>query len=292
MEKLIERAQVLIEALPYIRRFAGKSFVIKCGGTAMAEEALRASFAQDVVLARYVGIQPVIVHGGGPEISATLRRLGKESRFVEGLRVTDEETMGVVEMVLTGPTNKEIVRLINRHGGRATGLSGSDADLITARRLTLTRKAAGGGEEEVDLGQVGEVVRVDPRVVRHLEEGGLIPVIAPTGVGEDGVVYNINADTVAGALAGALGAEKLIFLTDVPGILDRDGKLLSHLDRAAVASLREAGVVAGGMIPKVEACVRALEEGVQKTHIIDGRVPHALLLEIFTDKGIGTEIVL
>ncbi len=293
MEKLIERATVLAEALPYLRRFAQKTFVIKYGGSAMAEESLKSTFAADVVLLKYIGINPVIVHGGGPQIDTILKRLGKSTSFVEGLRVTDAETMEVVEMVLGGMVNKEIVRLINRHGGRAVGLTGSDGRLITARKLKLprahSRSRKGSGP---DLGRVGEVAEVDTHIIEETLRGGMIPVIAPTGVGEEGEVYNINADSAAGRIAGALKAEKLLILTDVRGILDGKGSLLPHLDRGDVLRLKRKKVISRGMIPKVEACLGALEEGVAKTHIIDGRVPHAIILETFTDRGIGTELVL
>lgn len=286
-----ERAATLIEALPYIQRFSGKTVVIKYGGAAQVEKALQSPFAQDVVLLKYVGINVVVVHGGGPQIGDLLKRMGKATEFIEGLRVTDEETVGVVEMVLSGSTNKGIVRLINRHGGAAVGLSGSDGDLTRARKLTLSRKNAEGEEEIIDLGHVGEVVQVNPDIIHHLTQARYIPVIAPLGVGEDGTVYNINADSAAGAIAGALGAEKFILLTDVPGILDRQGKLVSSLRPPEVQKLREEGVIKGGMIPKVEACLEALASGVKKTHIVDGRIPHAVLLEVFTDEGVGTQIV-
>ncbi len=286
-----ERAATLVEALPYIQRFAGKTIVIKYGGAAQVEKNLQASFAQDVVLLKYVGINVVVVHGGGPQIGETLKKIGKATEFIEGLRVTDEETVGVVEMVLSGSTNKGIVRLINRHGGMAVGLSGSDAGLTKARKLTLSRKGTDGQEEHLDLGQVGEVVKVDPRIIHHLAAGDYIPVIAPLGVGEDGNVYNINADSAAGAIAGALAAEKFILLTDVPGILDQNGRLLSTLRPGEVQKLKGEGVIRGGMIPKVEACLDALSSGVKKTHIVDGRIPHAVLLEVFTDEGVGTQIV-
>ncbi|MEE9274250.1 MAG: acetylglutamate kinase [bacterium] len=285
------RASTLIEALPYIQRFAGKTMVIKYGGAAQMEKGLQDPFAQDIVLLKYVGINVVVVHGGGPQISEALQKMGKKSDFIEGLRVTDEETVGVVEMVLSGPTNKSIVRLINRNGGAAVGLSGSDAGLARARKLTLSRAKEGGGEKPLDLGQVGEVEAVNPAIIHHLMQGGFIPVIAPLGVGEDGRVYNINADSVAGAIAAALHAEKFILLTDVPGLLDKDKKLISTLEREAAERLKAEGVIGGGMIPKVEACLAALAAGVSKAHIVDGRNPHAVLLEVFTDKGVGTQIV-
>ena len=286
-----ERAATLIEALPYIQRFAGKTVVIKYGGAAQVEKSLQSPFAQDVVLLKYVGINVVVVHGGGPQIGDLLRRIGKATEFIEGLRVTDEETVGVVEMVLSGSTNKGIVRLINRHGGAAVGLSGSDAGLTQARKLTLSRRTAEGADEVVDLGHVGEVTKVKPDIIHHLTRAHYIPVIAPLGVDDNGNVYNINADSAAGAIAGALCAEKFILLTDVPGLLDKAGKLISTLRSSDVQRLREEGIIRGGMIPKVEACLDALASGVTKTHIVDGRVPHAVLLEVFTDQGVGTQIV-
>jgi len=286
-----ERAATLIEALPYIQRFAGKTVVIKYGGAAQVEKSLQSPFAQDVVLLKYVGINVVVVHGGGPQIGDLLKRIGKATEFIEGLRVTDEETVGVVEMVLSGSTNKGIVRLINRHGGAAVGLSGSDAGLTQARKLTLSRRTAEGADEVVDLGHVGEVTKVKPDIIHHLTRAHYIPVIAPLGVDDNGNVYNINADSAAGAIAGALCAEKFILLTDVPGLLDKAGKLISTLRSSDVQRLREEGIIRGGMIPKVEACLDALASGVTKTHIVDGRVPHAVLLEVFTDQGVGTQIV-
>ena len=286
-----DRAATLIEALPYIQRFAGKTVVIKYGGAAQVEKPLQSPFAQDVVLLKYVGINVVVVHGGGPQIGDLLKRIGKATEFIEGLRVTDEETVGVVEMVLSGSTNKGIVRLINRHGGAAVGLSGSDAGLTQARKLTLSRKNAEGTDEVIDLGHVGEVTKVQPDIIHHLTRGHYIPVIAPLGVDDAGNVYNINADSAAGAIAGALCAEKFILLTDVPGLLDKAGKLISTLRSSDVQRLREEGIIRGGMIPKVEACLDALASGVTKTHIVDGRVPHAVLLEVFTDSGVGTQIV-
>jgi acetylglutamate kinase len=287
MDTRIQQANILIEALPYIQQFSGKTIVVKYGGHAMTDEALRHSFARDIVLLKYVGMHPVIVHGGGPQIGDTMQRLGLQPQFVEGLRVTDTATMDVVEMVLGGKLNKEIVATINLHGGQAIGLSGKDANLITATKKYLYRQ---GAPELIDIGLVGEVKTVNSTIIRVLEANGFIPVIAPTGVGAQGESYNINADTVAGDVAAALKAEKLLFLTDVAGILDRDGKLLSSLAPEAIATLKGDGVIDGGMLPKVEACLKALEHGVAKTHIIDGRVPHAVLLELFTDRGVGTEI--
>lgn len=283
----MRRAEVLLEALPYIREFRGKTVVIKYGGAAMERADLKEPFALDVILLRLVGINPVIVHGGGPQIGALMKRLGKEPRFVGGMRVTDEETVEIVEMVLVGKINKEIVGLINLHGGRAVGLSGKDSSLIVAHRRL--HRLPGG--EEVDIGLVGEVESIDTAPIRLLEENGFIPVIAPVGVGRAGETYNINADLVAGEIAAALGAEKLIHLTDVSGIMV-GGKLASTLSRKDVEGLIEAGVIEGGMLPKVESALRALTGGTGKAHIIDGRVPHAILLELFTREGVGTEIVL
>ncbi len=288
MTPLIQRAEILMEALPYIRAFQGKTLVIKYGGAALEQPGLKESFALDVILLRYVGINPVIVHGGGPQIGALMKRLGKEPRFVGGMRVTDDETMEIVEMVLVGRINKEIVGLINHHGGRAVGLSGKDGNLIRARRLAH-RTPEG---QEVDIGLVGEVEEVNPQVIRLLEQNGFIPVIAPVGVGAAGETYNINADLVAGNVAAALAAEKLIHLTDVQGIQGEDGTLLSTLTRKDAERLIKGGVIEGGMLPKVESSLKALEGGTAKCHIIDGRIPHAILLEIFTNEGIGTEIVL
>ena len=281
------RVDVLLEALPYIRQFAGKTLVIKYGGSAMEQRELKESFALDVILLRLVGMNPVIVHGGGPQIGALMKRLGKEPRFVGGMRVTDEETVEIVEMVLVGKINKEIVGLINHHGGRAVGLSGKDATLIRAHRR-LHRMPDG---EEIDIGLVGEVESINAEPIKLLEEHGFIPVIAPVGVGKDGETYNINADLVAGEMAAALGAEKLIHLTDVQGIVD-GGRLVSTLARNDAERLIATGVIDGGMLPKVESSLRALKGGTEKAHIIDGRVPHAILLELLTREGIGTEIVL
>ncbi len=291
MEETIKKAKVLIEALPYIRRFYDKTIVIKYGGNAMVDEDLKKGFALDVVLMRYIGLNPVIVHGGGPQIGKVLDKMGKKTEFVEGMRVTDSETMDVVEMVLVGKVNKEIVGLINRHGGKAVGLSGKDGELIRARKMNVyRRKGDGSSPEAIDIGMVGEVEAVNPSVILAMEERHFIPVIAPVGVGEGGESYNINADLVAGKIASALKAEKLILLTDVPGILDEGNQLIPSLDVARAKSLLDKGVIAGGMIPKVQCCLDALQEGVVKTHIVDGRIEHALLLEIFTDEGIGTQI--
>jgi len=284
----VQRAEILMEALPYIQEFHGKTVVIKYGGAAMEQTDLKAPFARDVILLRCVGINPVIVHGGGPQIGAMMKRLGKESRFVGGMRVTDEETVEIVEMVLVGRINKELVGLINLHGGKAVGLSGKDGDLVRARRLGH-RLPSG---ETVDIGLVGEVEAINPAPIRLLEQNGFVPVIAPVGVGAAGETYNINADLVAGHIAAALQAEKLVHLTDVGGIRDQDGTRLSTLTKKDAARLMEAGVIEGGMLPKVESSLRALEGGTAKAHIIDGRTPHAILLELFTKEGIGTEITL
>jgi len=282
------RAEILLEALPYIREFRGKTVVIKYGGSAMEEADLKEPFALDVILLKFVGINPVIVHGGGPQIGALMKRLGKEPRFVGGMRVTDEETMDVVEMVLVGKINTAIVALINHHGGKAVGLSGKDSRLLRARRR-LHRSPQG---EDVDIGLVGDVVAVNAEPIRLLEDNGYTPVIAPVGVGDEGETYNINADLAAGEIAAALGAEKVIHLTDVAGIKDGNGALISTLSRKEAERLMREGVIDGGMLPKVESALRALEGGTAKAHIIDGRVPHAILLELFTREGVGTEIVL
>jgi acetylglutamate kinase len=292
MERYINKAAVLIEALPYMRRFQGQTIVIKYGGHAMKDEALKQGFAQDVVLLKYLGLQPVVVHGGGPQISQTLQRMGIESAFVNGMRVTDGETMNVVEMVLVGKVNKEIVSLINAAGGRAVGLSGKDGQLLQAAKMHLYRPR---GDEEppeiIDIGMVGEVTRVNTGILETLRASDFIPVVAPVGVGVHGETYNINADLVAAHIAGALKAVKLILLTDVAGVLDPEGRVLSTLTRSEVLDGLDREIITGGMIPKVNCCLEALQAGVGKAHIIDGRVPHAVLLEIFTDKGIGTEIV-
>ncbi len=293
MKELIAKAQTLIEAMPYIQTFRGKTFVIKYGGNAMIDEGLKQGFAQDVVLMRYIGINPVIVHGGGPQIGKTMERMGKMPVFVAGQRVTDEETMDIVEMVLGGKVNKEIVNLINRAGGKAVGLTGKDGGMIQAKKLKMTKKSEATGEAElIDIGLVGEVTEVRPGALATLDQGGFIPVIAPVGVGKDGETYNINADLVAGAVAGALKAEKLILLTDQQGILDKDKKLIPTLNKKKVETLINNGTIAGGMLPKTTSCFEALDAGCAKVHIIDGRVPHSLLLEIFTREGIGTEITL
>jgi acetylglutamate kinase len=291
MEDFISKAEVLMETLPYFRRFYGKTFVIKYGGNAMVDEELKESFAQDVVLLKYVGINPVIVHGGGPQIDQVLDRMGITSRFVRGMRVTDQETLDIVEMVLVGKVNKEIVNLVNQHGGMAVGLSGKDGGLILARKMNITVSDNGKPPEIIDLGMVGEIVGINPRIIDSLDDNKFIPVIAPVGVGHQGETYNINADLVAGEIAEALHAEKLILMTDVEGVKDRKGDLLSTLTEKQARKMIQDGVVASGMIPKVECCIEALKGGVGKTHIIDGRVKHAVLLEIFTKQGVGTEVV-
>lgn len=287
MKKLIDKANVLIEALPYIRSFYGKTFVIKYGGAAQTDEELKKAFAEDVVLLSFIGIRPVIVHGGGPMINETMKKMGKAPSFVHGHRVTDEETMDIVEMVLGGLINKQIVSLINDQGGKAVGLSGKDGGMIKAKRKKLKR---GAGEDLVDIGLVGEVEEVNPFVLASLDKEGFIPVISPIGVGPGGETLNINADFMSSAIAGALCAEKLIFLTDVPGIKDGKGNVVETLTQARAKRMISAGTIAGGMLPKVTAGLDALAGGVKKSHIVDGRVPHCLLLEIFTRKGLGTEI--
>lgn len=276
-------ARILIEALPYIKQFHGKTIVIKYGGNAMIDNALKESFARDLVLMKLVGMNPVVVHGGGPQISGTLERVGKTTEFVDGLRVTDTETMEVVEMVLGGLVNKEIVNLINSHGGNAVGLTGKDGGMIRARKLR-------SGKADVDYGQVGEVDSINPAVVETLEEKRFIPVIAPIGSGVDGATYNINADSVAGALACTLRAEKLILMTNTPGVLDKSEQLLTGLDSSRIQDLKDDGTIQGGMLPKVDCALQAVQAGVKTSHIIDGRVNHALLLEVLTDKGVGTLI--
>lgn len=290
MQKLIEKATTLMEALPYIRRFAGKTIVIKYGGHAMADEALKESFALDVILLKSLGINPVVVHGGGPQINETLKRYGIVSEFVRGMRVTDAATMAVVEMVLTGQVNKDVVGYLNQHGGRAVGLSGKDGNLLLCKKLLQEVKRDDGSIEQVDIGYVGDVVKVNQELIQTLEHGKFLPVIAPVGVGEGGESYNINADLVAGKVAGALKAEKLILLTDVAGVKNQAGELLTSISLDNVPNLIDNGTITGGMIPKVTCCVDALRDGVKKAHIVDGRVLHAVLLEIFTDVGVGTEI--
>ncbi len=291
MENPVEKAKVLIEALPYIRRFYDKTIVIKYGGSTMEEEGLKRKFALDVILLKYIGINPVIVHGGGPQIGELLNRLGKKSEFIEGMRVTDRETMDVVEMVLVGKVNKELVALINGQGGKAVGLSGKDGKLIVAKKMKLTRSRGKNEPPElIDIGMVGEVERVNPEVIEALKRDNFIPVIAPVGMGESGETYNINADLVAGRIAAGLKAEKFLLLTDVEGVKDEKGQLIPTLDAKRARRLMAQKVISSGMIPKVNCCLEALDGGVTKTHIIDGRVEHAILLEMFTDVGIGTQI--
>lgn len=278
-------AEILIEALPYIQALDRKTVVIKFGGNAMVDEALKSSFAQDIVLLKQVGVNPVIVHGGGPQIGKLLEQIGKESRFIEGMRVTDNETMDVVEMVLGGLVNKQIVSLINSHGGRAVGLTGKDGGMISARKMKLRQD-----EQGHDLGQVGEVESIDPAVVKMLDDDDFIPVIAPIGVGADGASYNINADLVAGKLASVLAAEKLLLLTNTPGVLDPDGDLLTGLEAKETDDLIRQGIIHGGMLPKVSCALEAVKSGVKTSHIIDGRVRHSVLLELLTDSGVGTLI--
>jgi acetylglutamate kinase len=281
-----EKARILAEALPYIQRFHGKTIVVKFGGNAMSDDVLKADFARDVVLLKLVGMNPVVVHGGGPQIETALARLGMKGEFIQGMRVTNAETMDVVEMVLGGQVNKEVVELINQAGGKAVGLTGQDGAFIRAKKLVLTSKENGN----VDLGQVGEIDAIDPAVISALEQAGFIPVVAPIGTGSDGTTYNINADLVAGKLAEILRAEKLIVLTNTPGVLDKSGKLLTGLTPRKVDELVAKGVISGGMLPKIGSVLDAARAGVKSCHIIDGRVPHALLLEVLTDEGVGTVI--
>jgi len=295
MDPVIQKAEVLTEALPYMRTFVGKTFVVKYGGAAMVDPELKKAICKDLVLLKYIGINPVIVHGGGPEISQMMKRMGKEPRFVNGLRVTDEETMEIVEMVLAGKVNKEIVTMLNQNGGKAVGLTGKDANLIVARKrpaeISIDRNT--GDELKVDLGYVGDIDRVDTALLSHLSSDGYIPVLTSIGVGLDGESYNINADYVASEVAQALKAEKLIMLTDVEGILENpecESSIISSLSAARAREMIAAGHISGGMIPKVEACIRAIEGGVARAHIIDGRLLHSILLEIFTDRGIGTMV--
>jgi acetylglutamate kinase len=284
-------ADILIEALPYIRRFYGETIVIKYGGHAMVDQRLKEDFARDITLMKFIGLHPVVVHGGGPQIGSVLEKMGITSHFVDGMRVTDEPTMDVVEMVLVGKVNKEIVAQINQQGGKAVGLSGKDGGLILSKKLHLVRPTAEDKPPEIiDIGMVGEVAGINPEVIRTLEAGGFIPVIAPVGVGDSGETYNINADWVASKIAVALGAIKLILLTDVAGILDGSGSLISSITAGAMHELLKGGTVSGGMIPKIQCALEAAERGVRRVHIVDGRTPHAVLLELFTDKGIGTEV--
>ncbi len=289
IDKLIHRASALTEALPYIRRFYGKVIVIKYGGNAMVDEALKESFAKDIIMMRLIGMIPVVVHGGGPQIGSVLKQMGIESKFHNGIRITDEATMDVVEMVLVGKVNKEIVGLINQHGGNAIGLSGKDGSLLKAKKLAPEKVTFDKNTHEIiDLGRVGNVKGVNTDILHLLEKDNFIPVIAPVGVSDTGEALNINADLVASGIASALQAEKLILLTDVMGVLDPEGNLMSELFLKDAEKLIADGVITGGMIPKVKCCVQALQSGVHSTHIIDGRVQHAVLLEVFTDKGVGT----
>lgn len=299
MESIIEKAEILLEALPFIRNFRGKTFVIKYGGNAMDKADLRDAFAQDVIMLKYIGINPVIVHGGEPQIGQYLKKMGLESKFVGGLRVTDKETMDIVEMVLGGLVNKSIVQLINGYSGghvKAVGITGKDGCLIKAKKLDAEEYFRSIGDyrptELLDLGHVGEVENVNPELLIHLDEDNYIPVIAPIGFDTEGNAYNINADFVAAAIAGALKAEKVIFLTDIEGLKDEKGETLSSVNVGQLEKMIKEGVIKGGMIPKVKACIKSLEEDVKKAHILDGRIPHCILLEIFTRKGVGTEITL
>jgi len=282
-----EKAKILAEALPYIRRFHGKTIVVKYGGNAMTEERLKKSFAHDIVLLKLVGINPVVVHGGGPQIDDMLKQLGKKGEFIQGMRVTDAGTMDIVEMVLGGQVNKEIVNLINQQGGRAVGLTGKDGGLIRAKKMLVR---GSGDDEMIDIGQVGEVDSIDPEIVHQLHTNDFIPVIAPLGVGKKGETYNINADLVAGKMAEILKAEKLIVLTNTPGVLDKSGNLLTGLTSKKVDELFADGTISGGMLPKISSALDAVKNGVNTCHIIDGRVDHALLLEVLTDEGVGTLI--
>jgi len=292
---LLAKAETLIEALPYLQRYAGRTFVVKYGGHAMGDPALAQDFAEDIVLLKAIGINPVVVHGGGPQIGRMLKALGIESHFVDGLRVTDKQTAEVAEMVLAGAINKELVGWISRAGGKAIGISGKDGGMVIARKVEMKKapKAIAGGDGEplvVDLGFVGEPDRIDTSVIDTICAAGMIPVIAPIGVGDDGETYNINADTMAGGIAAALGAARLFLLTDVTGVLDKDKQLLTNLSPADIARLQEDGTISGGMIPKLETCVHAVEAGCEAAVVLDGRVPHAMLIEFFTSHGAGTLI--
>jgi acetylglutamate kinase len=287
----MQTAEILIEALPYIQNYAGKTIVIKYGGNAMTDDILKKQFALDIVLLKQVGINPVVVHGGGPQIGNVLKKIGKESKFIDGMRVTDTETMDVVQMVLGGLVNKEIVSLINQAGGRAIGLTGRDGDFIRAKKMELRKKTSQNQPSEIiDLGHVGEVVAIDPAVVEMLDNDRFIPVIAPIGVGKDGTAYNINADLVAGKMSVVLKAEKLLLLTNTPGVLDNEGNLLTGLNANDIEKLIDTDIIQGGMIPKINCALDSVESGVGSSCIIDGRVPHAVLLELLTDKGAGTLI--
>jgi acetylglutamate kinase len=292
MKKRIQKAETLLEALPFIKNFYGKTVVIKYGGNAMSSEQLKEGFAQDIVMVKYTGINPLIVHGGGPQIGKTLDALGIQSHFVDGQRVTNKDMIDVVEMVLAGKVNKEIVSLINRHDGNAVGISGKDGDLIHAKKLKRIKHSAETDRPEIiDMGLVGEITKINPRILEVLDQNEFIPVIAPIGKGEEGETLNINADFVAAAIASALQAEKLVLMTDTEGVQGENGTLISELTRKEANKLVKSGIIIDGMLPKVTCCLDSLKSGVQKTHIIDGRIKHALLLELFTDKGIGTQIV-
>lgn len=291
-EEILKKAKILISALPYFRDFYGKIMVIKYGGHAMVEESLKSAFAQDIVLMKYVGIRPIVVHGGGPQINEIMEKMGLKPVFIEGQRVTDEETMNIVEMVLVGKTNKNIVSLINKAGGKAVGLSGRDGTLLLAEKMAIYKYTGNDKPPEIiDIGKVGKVKQVNPEILYTLIEKGFIPVIAPVGIGTDGEAYNINADLVAGSLASALAAEKLIYLSDIEGVKDERGHLISTLYLDEIDNLIEKRVVKGGMIPKLKSAKKALLSGVKKVHIIDGRIPHSLIIELFTDEGLGTQIL-
>ncbi|RQD79221.1 acetylglutamate kinase [Desulfonatronospira sp. MSAO_Bac3] len=292
MESEANKAKILLEALPYIREFYGETVVVKYGGHAMIDANLKKSFALNIILLKYIGLNPIIVHGGGPQIGSMLEQLKIDCQFREGLRITDQATMDVVEMVLVGKVNKEIVSLINQCGGRSVGLSGKDGPTIMARKMEMVINRKDAPPEIIDLGKVGEVVNINTGLIQAVQARGFIPIIAPVGVDEEGETYNINADSVAGAMASALKAKKLILLTDVAGVQDPSGEIISSLTRRQAAQVMESGVVAGGMIPKLKCCMECVEEGVQKAHIIDGRVENSIILEIFTRGGIGTEVVL
>ena len=283
-----EKARILAEALPYIKRFHGRTIVVKYGGNAMTDEVLKKDFAHDVALLKLVGMNPVVVHGGGPQIETALARMGKKGEFIQGMRVTDAETMEVVEMVLGGQVNKDIVNLINQHGGKAVGLTGKDGNFIRAKKLMLEDKDNPG--DLIDVGQVGQITQIDPSLIDHLDRGAFIPVIAPIGVGKDGETYNINADVVAGKIAEVLKAEKLVLLTNTPGVLDKEGNLITGITPKQIDEMVEDGTLSGGMLPKIGSALDAARNGVKGVHIIDGRVEHALLLEILTDHGVGTMI--
>ncbi len=291
-EDLLKKAKILISALPYFRNFYGKIIVIKYGGHAMIEETLKSAFAQDIVLMKYVGIKPIIVHGGGPQINEMMEKIGLKPVFIEGQRITDEETMNIVEMVLVGKTNKHIVSLINKAGGKAVGLSGRDGILLLAEKMAIYKYTGDDRPPEIiDIGRVGKVKQVNPEILYTLIEKGFIPVIAPVGIGPDGEAYNINADLVAGALASALAAEKLIYISDIEGVKNEKGDLISTLYSDEIDNLIEKKIVKGGMIPKLKSAKKALTSGVKKVHIIDGRIPHSLIIELFTDEGLGTQVL-